>query len=288
MFYIKLDTDMNLTITVREPLYRGDNLNRKIIYLVPVQIGEIDMLTAYVYLNYVRADGVADVAVLERMDKKYNESYYQYTFPVTCKLTKYPGEICTWMTVYTGNPSCPTVSTSGECMLQIRASQNMDDCLCDHHLTALYQIQKHMEEKLAELGESVDAVASGKADNIVFHPEDSTLQLTANGVPIGDRILVSAKGGPGIIFMEISVDGELLVTFEDGGVRNLGRVVGKDGAVYVPHIDKHSVLTFTIEENASGVPAPVDLNPNDEWSSISDESDSRVVTDYIWESIESN
>ena len=262
MFYIKLDTDMNLTITVREPLYRGDNLNRKIIYLVPVQIGEIDMLTAYVYLNYVRADGVADVAVLERMDKKYNESYYQYT--------------------------CPTVSTSGECMLQIRASQNMDDCLCDHHLTALYQIQKHMEEKLAELGESVDAVASGKADNIVFHPEDSTLQLTANGVPIGDRILVSTKGGPGIIFMEISVDGELLVTFEDGGVRNLGRVVGKDGAVYVPHIDKHSVLTFTIEENASGVPAPVDLNPNDEWSSISDESDSRVVTDYIWESIESN
>lgn len=146
MFYIKLDRDMSLTITVSEPLYRGDNLNRKIIYLIPLQVGNIDMLTAYVYLNYIRSDGVADVAVLERLEEKYNESYYQYTFPVTCKLTKFPGEVCTWMTIYTGNPSNPTVSKSGECLLQIRYSKNIDDCLCDHQLTALYQMQKRVDD----------------------------------------------------------------------------------------------------------------------------------------------
>ena len=93
MFYIKLDENMDLVTTVREPLFRGDNLNRKLVYLIPLTVGDIDMLTAYVYLNYIRADGVADVAVLERMEEKYNESYYQYTFPVTCKLTLTTGEI---------------------------------------------------------------------------------------------------------------------------------------------------------------------------------------------------
>lgn len=145
MFYIKLDDSMNLVITVREPLFRGDNLNRKIVYLMPLTVGDIDMLTAYVYLNYIRADGVADVVVLERMEEMYNEDYYQYTFPVTCKLTKYPGEVCTWMQIYTGTPSNPNIQKTGECMLQIQESKNIDNYLCDHQVTAIYQLQKQLE-----------------------------------------------------------------------------------------------------------------------------------------------
>lgn len=144
MFYIKLDENMDLVTTVRESLFRGDNLNRKIVYLIPLKVGDIDMLTAYVYLNYIRADGVADVAVLERMEEKYNESYYQYTFPVTCKLTRYPGEVCTWMQIYAGSPSNPNIQKTGECLLQIQESKNMDDYLCDHQVTAIYQLQKQI------------------------------------------------------------------------------------------------------------------------------------------------
>ena len=54
MIYIKLDDSMNLVITVNEPIYRGDNLNQKIIYLIPLQVGEIDMLTATPYLSCIR------------------------------------------------------------------------------------------------------------------------------------------------------------------------------------------------------------------------------------------
>ena len=54
MIYIKLDDSMNLVITVNEPIYRGDNLNQKIIYLIPLQVGEIDMLTATPYLRALR------------------------------------------------------------------------------------------------------------------------------------------------------------------------------------------------------------------------------------------
>lgn len=146
MFYIKLEDDMSLVITVREPIYRGDNLNQKIRYLLPAKVGDIDILTAYVYLNYIRADGVADVVILERAEEMYNESYYQYMLPVTCKLSKYPGSICTWIQIYTGNLSNPVISKSGECVLQIEDSKNMDGYLCDHQVTAIFQLQKQMEE----------------------------------------------------------------------------------------------------------------------------------------------
>ena len=51
MIYIKLDESMNLVMTVNEPIYRGDNLNQKIVYLIPLQVGEVDMLAATPYLT---------------------------------------------------------------------------------------------------------------------------------------------------------------------------------------------------------------------------------------------
>ena len=67
------------------------------------------------------------------------------------------------------------------------------------------------------------------------------------------------KDGVGIASMDINEKGELVIVLTDGRVRNLGRIVGADGAVYVPHIDDQKVLSFTIEKNAGDVPDPVKL-----------------------------
>ncbi len=56
---------------------------------------------------------------------------------------------------------------------------------------------------------------------------------------------------------------------------------GKDGAVYVPHIDARKILTFTLEEKPGKIPDPVDLNPNDDWGEIGD-SDT-IRSEYVWE-----
>ena len=230
--------------------------------------------------NYIRADGVADVVVLERSDEPYNDSYLQYTFPVNCKLTKYPGEICTWMQIYTGTPSNPVIAKSGECMLQVQESKNMDDYLCDHQMTALYQLTHTMNTAIEEMNNTIETAIENKADNIIFNPEDSTIQLSANGVPVGDKIVVNTNTGAVVTNAGISSDNELILTFSDGTIKNLGSVMGKDGAVYVPHISAQKILTFTIEEEPGEIPEPVDLNPNDEWSEIEGDG---VVTDYIWE-----
>ena len=190
MFYIKLDESMNLVVTVNEPLYRGDNLNRKITYLVPKTVGEIDMLTASIFLTFVRADGVPDIVILERQEEPYNDSYYQYVFPVTCKLTMFPGEVCTWMQIFAGTPSNPTISKSGECMLYIQNSKDSDDYISDQKITAMYQLYA----KLNEQGEKLDDVSeelATKADGLVYDAEEESLMLTSDGEEVGAPVDVS-------------------------------------------------------------------------------------------------
>ena len=174
MIYIKLDDSMNLVITVNEPIYRGDNLNQKIIYLIPLQVGEIDMLTATHYLSYIRADGVADIVRLERQNEKYKEAYYQYVFPVSCRLTKFPGEVCSWLQIFSGTPSNPTIAKSGECLLYVKESKNMDDYICDHQLSAIYEMQKKTEDtesNMDAIQEEIDKLVKG--DDVIHFTSNS-------------------------------------------------------------------------------------------------------------------
>lgn len=190
MFYIMLDDDMNLLITVKEPIYRGDNLNQKITYLLPKQVGEIDMLSATPYLTYIRADGVADIVSLERKDELYKDSHYQYVLPVTCRLSKFPGEVCSWLQIFSGTPSNPTIAKSGECLLQIQDSKNIDDYICDHQLSAIYAMQKQSSETSEDV-ESLRVEVERKGDDLIYDAENQTLQLSSNGNPVGDVIDMS-------------------------------------------------------------------------------------------------
>ncbi len=125
---------------------------------------------------------------------------------------------------------------------------------------------------------------SAKADNIVFNKEDGTLQLTSGGEPIGDAVIIKTQSeSVGVTDAAVNADGDLVLTFSDGTIKNLGCVVGDNGSVYVPHVDEHKVLTFTIEDKPAGTPDPVDLNPSDDWGDIEDPD--IVRTDYEWEDL---
>lgn len=290
MYYILLKEDKTLETTVYQPIYRGDHLNQKLTYLIPKTVDDIDVITAQIYLNFVRADGEPDVVMLERDEAMYKEEYYQYRVPVTCKLTRYPGEVITWLQIYTGPGMDPTVAKSGENIIQVLESKDMDtyigDWRADKQLTALYQMKKEMDEELAETNEAVAANTEGieqlrtdKADGIVYDEEENSLQLTANGEPIGEKVYLKVPEGKLITEARLTTAGELLFFYSDGSIDNMGAIVGQDGKVYIPHIDEHKILTWTVEDEAGEVPSPVDLNPEDEWHDINEGGDE---SDYVW------
>lgn len=158
-----MDTSMNLTVTVREPIYRGDNLSQKITFLIPLKVDDVDIQSSIPYLYYVRADGIADMVALERLENKYKESYYQYALPVSCKLSKCAGEVSIWIQIYSGNPSDGAISESGKCFLYIETSDDIDDHLCEHQLTALNKTQSETK-KLTEMLDQLDSSLSYDSD----------------------------------------------------------------------------------------------------------------------------
>ena len=89
----------------------------------------------------------------------------------------------------------------------------------------------------------------------------------------------TVTGNP-VVDAKLAEDGDMILTLSDGTQKNIGNVVGEDGAVYVPHISDQKVLSFTVEDEPGEVPDQVDLNPHDEWSGI---DDSEIVSDYVWE-----
>ena len=92
----------------------------------------------------------------------------------------------------------------------------------------------------------------------------------------------SGTGGFGLQSIEIDKEGHLIVTFTDGTSSNLGKVVGADGKVYIPHIDKDtSILSWTIEDKEGEIPDPIDLSNDGEWEDVTD--DNIGESDYEWE-----
>ena len=147
---VTLLNDKQLVVTKNTPIYRGDNMNTSIIFLLPIYVDNVNLETATVFLSYIRADGEPDMVILEKAEAKYNNSYYQYTLPVTCKLSRYPGQVCMWLQICDGNSDHPIIAKSGECTINIHKSKSLDDVICDHQLTAMYQLQKKLEKAESE------------------------------------------------------------------------------------------------------------------------------------------
>lgn len=194
MTYIKLEDDSSLVITVYEPIYRGDNLSKKITFLIPPTVGEIDMLSAIPYLCYIRSDGMADIVRLERENGMYKGNYCQYILPVSCRMSKYPGDVCAWLQIFSGTPATPTIAKSGECLIYIEESKNMDDCLCDQQISAIYAMQKEMDESVEVVSEQVETMQTEletKGDSLFYDAERKILQLKSGDSDVGVAIDMS-------------------------------------------------------------------------------------------------
>lgn len=134
---------------------------------------------------------------------------------------------------------------------------------------------KYYNEIINKLTAQIDDLNETKADNIVVDEETNTIQLTANGAPIGDAVDYETCG---IKSFDVDENDNITITLIDGRVIELGNIPGASGVTFTPHISEDKILTWT---NNGGLenPEPVDLNPFDEWEDDGESSS----TDYVWE-----
>lgn len=267
--YIKMNDDKSLVVTIPTTIYRGENNADLITFLVPAEYEGKNVADCAMLMRYINPDNVGKSEALSYKPEMY-KGYLQYSTVANTKITSLDGDITVWLTALDNNDA--VVLKTGEALVTINPSKDIADYMSQEDMDQLDRLEAQVEELMKQ-----------KADNIVFHEEDNTIQLVAQGVEIGDRIAIAVDSEDNSVCVTdvvINEDGEMVVMFSDGTSENLGKAISSDGTVYVPHIDERKILTFTIEQAAGEIPDPVDLNPFDEWSNI---DETEVASDYVWE-----
>ena len=141
---------------------------------------------------------------------------------------------------------------------------------------------EEIEDKFTKIDIMLDALNENKADNI-YVDKDGSIQLTANGELIGNRVEIpNNEDVVGIKSCHIDKDGNLIVTLSNDSVINAGYVGSTGGATFIPHVSEDLILSWTNDKDLAN-PDPVDLSPFNDWVELED--DGEMPTQYVWETL---
>lgn len=192
MYTLKLDaTNKTMVHTIFSPIFQGENLSDTLVFLLPQTIGDVVVSNCKVYIYYLRPDGVYDFDELVKEPFDYKE-YHQYHFPITSKFTASVGSVKMSMQL---NSSPDVVLKTAETTIDVLPVGETADGL--NQISALYKLSKR-----------IDDIEANKADNIFYNPDEKFIQLSAQGIPIGDKLLTS----------KISDDGDEVIDFDQANV----------------------------------------------------------------------
>lgn len=168
-----------------------------------------DMTNATVMLEYVLpCSKHYRSEILELSDERYNNCYLQYKLPFTTKLTSEAGEIQLQVTfVYAdldvnGN-GIQRVRKTSHTTIEIVPISAWSDIVPDELLTPLDQRLIVLSAQTSAIGEYLDVLNENKVDNLVYNDKEETLQLSANGKGIGNKVSVRDMLDDGIPVIDL-------------------------------------------------------------------------------------
>ena len=281
MYTILLNESNELTTSVRERIMQRSKLVDSLHFLVDPIYKGIDMSDFTVTMEYIMP--VSREYKTENLVKSsaLYKNKLEYTLPMDTNLTKEAGKIEVQLTftkveLDSNGKARQYVRKTSPTTMTIGPISAWSDVIADSALTALDQRLIQVDAMINAANEMNDYLSATKADNIIVNKEDNTIQLTANGAPIGNAIVHSSCG---IKSFEIDENDNITITLTDGRVIDFGNIPGASGVVFIPNIDDSGILTWS---NNGGLanPDPYDLNVHDEWTTLPEEG---VETDYVWE-----
>lgn len=284
MYTILLNDTNELITSVRERIMQRSKLVDSLHFLVDPTYKGIDMSDFTVMMEYVTpVSREYKTEYLVKSDELYKEKL-EYKLPFDTYLTREAGKIEVQLTFAKveldadGNAKQYIRKTSPATITIVPISA-WSDIVADSALTALDQRLIQVDAMINAANEMNNYLYETKADNIIVNKATNTIQLTANGTPIGNAVEYSTCG---IKDFHIDENDNITITLTNGTVIDLGNIEGASGATFVPHIDEDKILTWTNDKGLEN-PEPVDLNPFDEWTDVGDAGE--ATSQYTWEFI---
>ena len=181
-----------------------------------------DMTNATVMLEYVLPCSKRYRSeILELSQERYNDSFLQYKLPLTTKLTSEAGEIELQVTfVYAdldanGN-GIQRVRKTSPTTIEIVPISAWADIVPDEILTPLDQRLIVLSAQTQAIDEYLNILDKNKVDNLVYDSIEDTLQLSASGVGVGDKVSVREMMEDGIPIIDLNSNSDSGDNNKDG------------------------------------------------------------------------
>lgn len=180
MYVIKMEDDKSLVTTIKSTIYRGELNANRILFLLPNEWEEHLLADYGVRLDYITPDGVGNSEMLAFEQDSY-KGYLQVYVPVDCPMTDQAGSVELWLSIL-----------DREGTVVIKTGSNYLSVVERKAISDYYPSEKR--ELLDTLASDVETLKRTKADNLIYDAKDDFLQLSAEGEPIGDKVMTSGNG----------------------------------------------------------------------------------------------
>lgn len=213
-YVILVENDNSLYGSCKCKIMQREKLFNKLCFLVAPYYNGYDMSKCEVTMRYLRPiskDFVTETLVLS--EEKYEE-YLKYVLPVDTCLTKEWGDLELNLTF-----TMLDVDANGNVVQRVRKTENhtltitrlpdWDSVIPDSSLAAIDQRIIKTQAQIKELEQLADALGGidgdvNIVDNLVYDDINSTLQLSANGVGVGNKVSVKDMLDDGLPVVDFS------------------------------------------------------------------------------------
>lgn len=199
MYTILVDGNNNLITTVREVIMQRSKLVNSIQFLVSPIYGDLDLTDGNSYTTileyYLPVSRKYGFIELTPEQELYKERL-QYIFPVDTNFTAEAGKVelqLTWYKIELGDDgvsisSKQQVRKTSVGHIHVTPISAWSDIIPDPALTALDQRIMKMDGTIKAIEEIQDAMSAKQVDGLYIDPDTFELQVSANNVPVGNKI----------------------------------------------------------------------------------------------------
>lgn len=184
MYAIKMEEDKSLTTTIQSTIYQGDKNADTLVFLIPQKYEENSLSDCDILLRYILPNGIGCSEELAMYPIPHNEDYYQFRLSVASRFTDEFGDIELWLTAVNFNDDI--LFKTDTTIVTITPHKVIDDYLPPEAVN-----------QLDALAAKVHSMEQNSVNNLKYDPVEETLQLTANGNPVGDIVDIGDGGGTG-------------------------------------------------------------------------------------------
>lgn len=196
MYVILVNPDNTLYGSVKQRVMQRSKLVDTLKFVVDPIYNGIDMTNASVLLEYILPiSRKYETVYLELCDERYNGCFLQYKLPFDSNLTSEHGAVELQLTfayaeMDNDGKIVQRVRKTSATTIEVAPISNWSDIIPDSALGGLDQRLIVMNAQIQALDDYMDVLDRNQVDNLVYNDDDETLQLSANGVGVGDKVSV--------------------------------------------------------------------------------------------------